>query len=83
MIRSRSAHQWLISIGLPFDPKLLLELDNIFFSLCFLNISINFYVQCPTMLSKMEAKMDQLRALVEAADKDKVELLNQLEEERR
>ncbi len=31
----------------------------------------------------MEGKMDQLRALVEAADKDKVELLNQLEEERR
>lgn len=27
--------------------------------------------------------MDQLRALVEAADKDKVELVNQLEEERR
>lgn len=32
---------------------------------------------------KMEAKMDQLRALVEAADKDKVDLVNQLEEERR
>ncbi|XP_055367632.1 CAP-Gly domain-containing linker protein 1 isoform X4 [Betta splendens] len=32
---------------------------------------------------QMEAKMDQLRALVEAADRDKVELLNQLEEERR
>ncbi|XP_060894922.1 CAP-Gly domain-containing linker protein 1 isoform X6 [Labrus mixtus] len=32
---------------------------------------------------QMEAKMDQLRALVEAADKDKVELVNQLEEERR
>uniref|UniRef100_A0A7N9AN25 CAP-GLY domain containing linker protein 1a n=1 Tax=Mastacembelus armatus TaxID=205130 RepID=A0A7N9AN25_9TELE len=32
---------------------------------------------------QMEAKMDQLRALVEAADKDKVDLLNQLEEERR
>ncbi|XP_062273009.1 CAP-Gly domain-containing linker protein 1 isoform X3 [Scomber scombrus] len=32
---------------------------------------------------QMESKMDQLRALVEAADKDKVELLNQLEEERR
>lgn len=27
--------------------------------------------------------MDQLRALVEAADKDKVDLVNQLEEERR
>lgn len=27
--------------------------------------------------------MDQLRSLVEAADKEKVELLNQLEEERR
>ncbi|KAK7933081.1 hypothetical protein WMY93_003977 [Mugilogobius chulae] len=32
---------------------------------------------------EMETKMDQLRALVEAADKDKVELVNQLEEERR
>ncbi|XP_072289841.1 CAP-Gly domain-containing linker protein 1 isoform X4 [Eucyclogobius newberryi] len=32
---------------------------------------------------EMETKMDQLRALVEAADKDKVDLLNQLEEERR
>lgn len=31
----------------------------------------------------MEAKMDQLRVLVEAADRDKMELLNQLEEERR
>ncbi|XP_039218486.1 CAP-Gly domain-containing linker protein 1 isoform X18 [Crotalus tigris] len=30
-----------------------------------------------------EAKMDQLRALVEAADREKVELLNQLEEEKR
>ncbi|XP_059192358.1 CAP-Gly domain-containing linker protein 1 isoform X4 [Centropristis striata] len=32
---------------------------------------------------QMEAKMDQLRTLVEAADKEKVELVNQLEEERR
>ncbi|XP_056274355.1 CAP-Gly domain-containing linker protein 1 isoform X2 [Pseudoliparis swirei] len=32
---------------------------------------------------QMETKMDQLRALVEAADNDKVNLLNQLEEERR
>uniref|UniRef100_A0A672JQU3 CAP-GLY domain containing linker protein 1a n=1 Tax=Salarias fasciatus TaxID=181472 RepID=A0A672JQU3_SALFA len=32
---------------------------------------------------QMETKMDQLRSLVEAADKEKVELLNQLEEERR
>ncbi|CAL8326873.1 unnamed protein product [Boreogadus saida] len=30
-----------------------------------------------------EAKLDQLRILVEAADKEKVELLNQLEEEKR
>ncbi|XP_077354095.1 restin isoform X2 [Festucalex cinctus] len=30
-----------------------------------------------------EAKLDQLRSMVEAADRDKVELLNQLEEERR
>ncbi|KAJ7987038.1 hypothetical protein DPEC_G00334610 [Dallia pectoralis] len=32
---------------------------------------------------EMEAKLDQLRKLVETADKDKVELLNQLEEEKR
>ncbi|XP_056457504.1 CAP-Gly domain-containing linker protein 1 isoform X3 [Gadus chalcogrammus] len=32
---------------------------------------------------QMESKMDQLRALVEAADKEKVELLNHLEEEKR
>uniref|UniRef100_A0A8B9YYZ8 CAP-Gly domain containing linker protein 1 n=1 Tax=Buteo japonicus TaxID=224669 RepID=A0A8B9YYZ8_9AVES len=31
---------------------------------------------------EMEAKMDQLRAMVEAADREKVELLNQLEEEK-
>jgi len=31
----------------------------------------------------METKMDQLRAMVEAADREKVELLNQLEEEKR
>ncbi|XP_050966462.1 CAP-Gly domain-containing linker protein 1 isoform X5 [Labeo rohita] len=32
---------------------------------------------------EVDAKMDQLRALVEAADREKVELLNQLEEEKR
>ncbi|XP_063065816.1 CAP-Gly domain-containing linker protein 1 [Engraulis encrasicolus] len=32
---------------------------------------------------EMESKLDQLRRMVEAADKDKVELLNQLEEEKR
>ncbi|XP_057209933.1 CAP-Gly domain-containing linker protein 1 isoform X2 [Triplophysa rosa] len=32
---------------------------------------------------EMEAKMDQLRGLVEAADREKVELMNQLEEEKR
>ncbi|XP_036907886.1 CAP-Gly domain-containing linker protein 1 isoform X2 [Sturnira hondurensis] len=32
---------------------------------------------------ELEAKMDQLRAMVEAADREKVELLNQLEEEKR
>ncbi|XP_026211451.1 CAP-Gly domain-containing linker protein 1 isoform X2 [Anabas testudineus] len=32
---------------------------------------------------EMEAKLDQLRSLVEAADRDKVQLLNQLEEEKR
>ncbi|XP_014900042.1 CAP-Gly domain-containing linker protein 1 isoform X1 [Poecilia latipinna] len=48
-------------------------------------------VQELTMLRKgrdqyaleMEAKLDQLRSMVEAADRDKVELLNQLEEEKR
>ncbi|XP_073807745.1 CAP-Gly domain-containing linker protein 1 isoform X4 [Danio rerio] len=33
--------------------------------------------------SEVNDKMDQLRALVEAADREKVELLNQLEEEKR
>uniref|UniRef100_A0A8C6R654 CAP-GLY domain containing linker protein 1 n=1 Tax=Nannospalax galili TaxID=1026970 RepID=A0A8C6R654_NANGA len=32
---------------------------------------------------ELEAKMDQLRTMVEAADREKVELLNQLEEEKR
>ncbi|XP_008421550.1 CAP-Gly domain-containing linker protein 1 [Poecilia reticulata] len=32
---------------------------------------------------EMEDKLDQLRSMVEAADRDKVELLNQLEEEKR
>ncbi|XP_026076209.1 CAP-Gly domain-containing linker protein 1-like isoform X1 [Carassius auratus] len=32
---------------------------------------------------EMEAKLDQLRRLVETADRDKVELMNQLEEEKR
>ncbi|XP_044189414.1 CAP-Gly domain-containing linker protein 1 isoform X2 [Thunnus albacares] len=32
---------------------------------------------------EMETKLDQLHSLVEAADRDKVELLNQLEEEKR
>ncbi|XP_012586414.1 PREDICTED: CAP-Gly domain-containing linker protein 1 isoform X3 [Condylura cristata] len=32
---------------------------------------------------ELETKMDQLRAMVEAADREKVELLNQLEEEKR
>lgn len=31
----------------------------------------------------MEAKLDQLRRLVETADREKVELMNQLEEEKR
>ncbi|XP_066511889.1 CAP-Gly domain-containing linker protein 1-like isoform X2 [Hoplias malabaricus] len=34
-------------------------------------------------VGEMEGKMDHLRTLVEAADREKVELLNQLEEERR
>ncbi|XP_056117517.1 CAP-Gly domain-containing linker protein 1 isoform X2 [Rhinichthys klamathensis goyatoka] len=33
--------------------------------------------------NEMEAKLDQLRRLVETADRDKVELMNQLEEEKR
>lgn len=37
----------------------------------------------PQHVLELEAKMDQLRALVEAADREKVELLNQLEEEKR
>ena len=37
----------------------------------------------PQHVLELEAKMDQLRAMVEAADREKVELLNQLEEERR
>ncbi|XP_037835376.1 CAP-Gly domain-containing linker protein 1 isoform X2 [Kryptolebias marmoratus] len=32
---------------------------------------------------EMETKLDQLRSMVEAADRDKVELVNQLEEEKR
>ncbi|KAK1800841.1 hypothetical protein P4O66_006017 [Electrophorus voltai] len=38
---------------------------------------------CSKYALEMEAKMDQLRRLVESADRDKVELLNQLEEEKR
>lgn len=47
------------------------------------------HAECPRSLCvfqyavEMEAKLDQLRTLVEAADRDKVELLNQLEEEKR
>lgn len=37
----------------------------------------------PQHVLELEAKMDQLRTLVEAADREKVELLNQLEEEKR
>lgn len=37
----------------------------------------------PQHVLELEAKMDQLRAMVEAADREKVELLNQLEEEKR
>lgn len=38
---------------------------------------------CSQYAVEMEEKLDQLRSLVEAADRDKVELLNQLEEEKR
>lgn len=44
---------------------------------------MQFYILVIQRIVEMEAKMDQLRALVEAADREKVELLNQLEEERR
>lgn len=37
----------------------------------------------PQHVLELEAKMDQLRTMVEAADREKVELLNQLEEEKR
>lgn len=38
---------------------------------------------CHKYVLEMEAKLDQLRRLVETADREKVELLNQLEEEKR
>lgn len=38
---------------------------------------------CSKYALEMEAKLDQLRRLVETADREKVELLNQLEEEKR
>lgn len=38
---------------------------------------------CYKYVLEMEAKLDQLRRLVEMADREKVELLNQLEEEKR
>lgn len=46
---------------------------------------VNFgFISLPDQhVLEMEAKMDQLRAMVEAADREKVELLNQLEEEKR
>lgn len=52
-----------------------MQLNVIFPSLMVFNFCV--------LIFKMETKMDQLRTLVETADKDKVELLNQLEEERR
>lgn len=45
--------------------------------------SLSLPVCLPQYAIEMEAKLDQLRSLVEAADRDKVELLNQLEEEKR
>lgn len=52
---------------------------------CILPILIDFVLIPPAdqHVLEMEAKMDQLRAMVEAADREKVELLNQLEEEKR
>lgn len=38
---------------------------------------------CYKYVLEMEAKLDQVRRLVETADREKVELLNQLEEEKR
>lgn len=46
-----------------------------------LGYSLTFLL--PQHVLELEAKMDQLRTMVEAADREKVELLNQLEEERR
>lgn len=43
---------------------------------------INMHL-CFKYVLEMEAKLDQLRRLVETADREKVELLNQLEEEKR
>lgn len=57
-----------------------LEIKLKVLKLCLLAIKSRGTLFC---VLKMEAKMDQLRTLVEAADKDKVDLLNQLEEERR
>lgn len=45
--------------------------------------SLSLTLSLPQYAIEMEAKLDQLRSLVEAADRDKVELLNQLEEEKR
>lgn len=45
--------------------------------------SLSLTLCLPQYAIEMEAKLDQLRSLVEAADRDKVELLNQLEEEKR
>lgn len=42
-----------------------------------------YFVVFVQYVLEMEAKMDQLRGLVEAADREKVELINQLEEEKR
>lgn len=57
---------------------------NVVFSWVSLNLySWSVLMNACSCVVKMEAKMDQLRTLVEAADKEKVELLNQLEEEKR
>lgn len=54
-------------------------------SLTHLEVSLGYSLTflLPQHVLELEAKMDQLRTMVEAADREKVELLNQLEEERR
>lgn len=62
-------------------------LSSLWTSLCESHNFLDDKQDCFCMFLKyaleMEAKLDQLRRLVETADRDKVELMNQLEEEKR